>query len=187
KYKATCKDVSGGSWYYGAQANRGAQFVSSSSLFLCAFSGKFPWLLITVLELFLLLNSWHMRVELLFHEHQFKVRFISISSIRVSTIKLKTVKQETRSLRFKKDQHYSSFSSYTARLRVPKTLTRAQKEQRAIEVIQGLRLERCQDTMIGHIHKNMICIRFREHFSSTSQASNVNQDSLINLIPKPPI
>ena len=78
--------------------------------------------------------------------------------------------------------------TYTARLRVPRTLTREQKEQRAIEVIQGLGLERyvsssrgfrtnqmkvgllittwsvcyrCQDTMIGHIHKNMICIRFR--------------------------
>ncbi|CAN7069314.1 unnamed protein product [Brassica rapa subsp. trilocularis] len=39
--------------------------------------------------------------------------------------------------------------TYAARLRLPKTLTREQKEQRAIEVIQELGLERCQDTMIG--------------------------------------
>nr|VDD18470.1 unnamed protein product [Brassica oleracea] len=39
--------------------------------------------------------------------------------------------------------------TYAARLRLPKTLTREQKEQRAIGVIQELGLERCQDTMIG--------------------------------------
>ncbi|PKI42952.1 hypothetical protein CRG98_036750 [Punica granatum] len=39
--------------------------------------------------------------------------------------------------------------SYAARLRLPKTLTREQKEKRAIDVIYELGLERCQDTMIG--------------------------------------
>ncbi|XP_050226949.1 ABC transporter G family member 22-like isoform X1 [Mercurialis annua] len=39
--------------------------------------------------------------------------------------------------------------TYAARLRLPKTLTREQKEKRAIDVIYELGLERCQDTMIG--------------------------------------
>ncbi|CAD5330994.1 unnamed protein product [Arabidopsis thaliana] len=39
--------------------------------------------------------------------------------------------------------------TYAARLRLPKTLTREQKKQRALDVIQELGLERCQDTMIG--------------------------------------
>ncbi|VVB05467.1 unnamed protein product [Arabis nemorensis] len=39
--------------------------------------------------------------------------------------------------------------TYTALLRLPKTLTKQQKEQRAVGVIQELGLERCQDTMIG--------------------------------------
>ncbi|EOA25273.1 hypothetical protein CARUB_v10018588mg [Capsella rubella] len=39
--------------------------------------------------------------------------------------------------------------TYTARLRLPKTLTTQEKEQRAVSVIQELGLERCQDTMIG--------------------------------------
>ncbi|KAF2603535.1 hypothetical protein F2Q70_00027003 [Brassica cretica] len=39
--------------------------------------------------------------------------------------------------------------TYTALLRLPKTLTKQQKEQRAINIIQELSLERCQDTMIG--------------------------------------
>ncbi|CAA7019220.1 unnamed protein product [Microthlaspi erraticum] len=39
--------------------------------------------------------------------------------------------------------------TYTALLRLPKVLTKQQKEQRAISVIQELGLERCQDTMIG--------------------------------------
>ncbi|CAH2064318.1 unnamed protein product [Thlaspi arvense] len=39
--------------------------------------------------------------------------------------------------------------TYTALLRLPKTLTKQQKEQRAVSVIQELGLERCQDTMIG--------------------------------------
>uniref|UniRef100_A0A1J3CRQ5 ABC transporter G family member 22 n=1 Tax=Noccaea caerulescens TaxID=107243 RepID=A0A1J3CRQ5_NOCCA len=39
--------------------------------------------------------------------------------------------------------------TYAARLRLPKTLTREQKEQRALDVIHELGLERCQDTMIG--------------------------------------
>ncbi|KAJ4904593.1 ABC-2 type transporter family protein [Raphanus sativus] len=39
--------------------------------------------------------------------------------------------------------------TYTALLRLPKTLTKLQKEQRAVSVIQELGLERCQDTMIG--------------------------------------
>ncbi|CAG7860947.1 unnamed protein product [Brassica rapa] len=59
-----------------------------SSLFVISFSlcflGNFPWFLITILELFLLLNSWHIKVELLFHEHQF--RFISFSTITSSFI-----------------------------------------------------------------------------------------------------
>ncbi|KAL2900912.1 ABC transporter G family member 22 [Bienertia sinuspersici] len=38
---------------------------------------------------------------------------------------------------------------YAAYLRLPKTLTKQQKEQRAMEVICELGLERCQDTMIG--------------------------------------
>ncbi|VVA99490.1 unnamed protein product [Arabis nemorensis] len=39
--------------------------------------------------------------------------------------------------------------TYAARLCLPKTLTREQKEQRAFDVMQELNLERCQDTMIG--------------------------------------
>ncbi|KAG6636018.1 hypothetical protein CIPAW_11G082100 [Carya illinoinensis] len=39
--------------------------------------------------------------------------------------------------------------TYAALLRLPKTLTREQKEKRAIDVIYELGLERCQDTMIG--------------------------------------
>ncbi|XP_010553412.1 PREDICTED: ABC transporter G family member 27 isoform X2 [Tarenaya hassleriana] len=39
--------------------------------------------------------------------------------------------------------------TYTALLRLPQTLTKHQKEQRALSVIQELGLERCQDTMIG--------------------------------------
>ncbi|TYI44441.1 hypothetical protein ES332_A01G236200v1 [Gossypium tomentosum] len=38
---------------------------------------------------------------------------------------------------------------YAARLRLPKVLTRQQKEKRAVDVIYELGLERCQDTMIG--------------------------------------
>lgn len=39
--------------------------------------------------------------------------------------------------------------TFAARLRLPSTLTKQQKEQRAIDVIYELGLERCQDTMIG--------------------------------------
>ncbi|KAK4777517.1 hypothetical protein SAY87_017704 [Trapa incisa] len=39
--------------------------------------------------------------------------------------------------------------TYAARLRLPKSLTREQKEKRATDVILELGLERCQDTMIG--------------------------------------
>ncbi|CAL0310560.1 unnamed protein product [Lupinus luteus] len=39
--------------------------------------------------------------------------------------------------------------TYAARLKLPKTLTREQKEKRALDVIYELGLERCQDTMIG--------------------------------------
>ncbi|KAK8315340.1 hypothetical protein V6Z12_D01G234100 [Gossypium hirsutum] len=39
--------------------------------------------------------------------------------------------------------------TYAARLRLPKVLTRQQKEKRAVDVIYELGLERCQDTMIG--------------------------------------
>ncbi|KAJ6406800.1 hypothetical protein OIU84_010337 [Salix udensis] len=39
--------------------------------------------------------------------------------------------------------------TYAALLRLPKTLTKEQKQKRAIEVIYELGLERCQDTMIG--------------------------------------
>ncbi|KAK4478810.1 hypothetical protein RD792_014309 [Penstemon davidsonii] len=39
--------------------------------------------------------------------------------------------------------------SYAARLRLPRTLTKQEKDQRAIDVICELGLERCQDTMIG--------------------------------------
>ncbi|XP_010917903.1 ABC transporter G family member 22 [Elaeis guineensis] len=39
--------------------------------------------------------------------------------------------------------------TYTALLRLPKTMTRQQKEERAMDVIYELGLERCQDTMIG--------------------------------------
>ncbi|ONK81882.1 uncharacterized protein A4U43_C01F33830 [Asparagus officinalis] len=39
--------------------------------------------------------------------------------------------------------------TYAARLRLPKTMTKQQKEQRALDVIYELGLERCQDTMIG--------------------------------------
>lgn len=39
--------------------------------------------------------------------------------------------------------------TYVARLRLPKTLTREEKDQRALDVIDELGLERCQDTMIG--------------------------------------
>ncbi|KAL6988166.1 ABC transporter G member 22 [Sarracenia purpurea var. burkii] len=39
--------------------------------------------------------------------------------------------------------------TYAALLRLPKTLTKQEKEKRAIDVICELGLERCQDTMIG--------------------------------------
>ncbi|CAL5422144.1 unnamed protein product [Camellia sinensis] len=39
--------------------------------------------------------------------------------------------------------------TYAALLRLPKTLTKQEKEKRAIDVIDELGLERCQDTMIG--------------------------------------
>ncbi|CAH9117565.1 unnamed protein product [Cuscuta europaea] len=39
--------------------------------------------------------------------------------------------------------------TYAARLRLPKTLTREEKERRAMDVICELGLERCQDTMVG--------------------------------------
>ncbi|XP_015900453.1 ABC transporter G family member 22 isoform X1 [Ziziphus jujuba] len=39
--------------------------------------------------------------------------------------------------------------TYAALLRLPKALTKEQKEKRAIDVIHELGLERCQDTMIG--------------------------------------
>ncbi|KAJ6864647.1 hypothetical protein NC651_035259 [Populus alba x Populus x berolinensis] len=39
--------------------------------------------------------------------------------------------------------------TYAALLRLPKTLTKEQKQKRAIDVIYELGLERCQDTMIG--------------------------------------
>lgn len=39
--------------------------------------------------------------------------------------------------------------TYAALLRLPKTLTKQEKEQRATDVIHELGLERCQDTMIG--------------------------------------
>ncbi|XP_044509465.1 ABC transporter G family member 22 isoform X2 [Mangifera indica] len=39
--------------------------------------------------------------------------------------------------------------TYAALLRLPKTLTKQEKEKRAIDVIYELGLERCQDTMIG--------------------------------------
>ncbi|XVE96231.1 hypothetical protein REPUB_Repub02eG0204000 [Reevesia pubescens] len=39
--------------------------------------------------------------------------------------------------------------TYAARLRLPKTLTKQQKEKQAIDAIYELGLERCQDTMIG--------------------------------------
>ncbi|KAE8125236.1 hypothetical protein FH972_020069 [Carpinus fangiana] len=39
--------------------------------------------------------------------------------------------------------------TYAALLRLPKTLTKEQKEKRAVDVIFELGLERCQDTMIG--------------------------------------
>ncbi|MQL86844.1 hypothetical protein Taro_019376 [Colocasia esculenta] len=39
--------------------------------------------------------------------------------------------------------------TYAALLRLPRTLTRLQKEERAMDVIYELGLERCQDTMIG--------------------------------------
>ncbi|GMJ13975.1 Arabidopsis thaliana ATP-binding cassette G22, ATP-binding cassette G22 [Hibiscus trionum] len=39
--------------------------------------------------------------------------------------------------------------TYAARLRLPRVLTKQQKEKRAIDVINELGLERCQDTMIG--------------------------------------
>ncbi|XP_011077784.1 ABC transporter G family member 22 isoform X2 [Sesamum indicum] len=39
--------------------------------------------------------------------------------------------------------------SYAARLRLPRTLTKEEKDQRATDVICELGLERCQDTMIG--------------------------------------
>ncbi|KAG2683173.1 hypothetical protein I3760_10G020300 [Carya illinoinensis] len=59
------------------------------------------------------------------------------------------------------DQPYSKFLksrigfvtqddvTYAALLRLPKTLTREQKEKRAVDVIYELGLERCQDTTIG--------------------------------------
>ncbi|KAL2345331.1 hypothetical protein Fmac_006616 [Flemingia macrophylla] len=39
--------------------------------------------------------------------------------------------------------------TYAARLRLPNTLTKEEKEKRALDVIEELGLERCQDTMIG--------------------------------------
>ncbi|KAJ8649626.1 hypothetical protein MRB53_002649 [Persea americana] len=39
--------------------------------------------------------------------------------------------------------------TYAALLRLPKTLTKQQKEERAMDVISELGLERCQDTLIG--------------------------------------
>ncbi|XP_051152388.1 ABC transporter G family member 22 isoform X2 [Andrographis paniculata] len=39
--------------------------------------------------------------------------------------------------------------AYTARLRLPRTLTKEEKVQRAMDVVYELGLERCQDTMIG--------------------------------------
>ncbi|KAL4200420.1 hypothetical protein AMTRI_Chr03g56420 [Amborella trichopoda] len=39
--------------------------------------------------------------------------------------------------------------TYAALLRLPKTLTKQQKEERALDVIHELGLERCQDTVIG--------------------------------------
>ncbi|CAN4113914.1 unnamed protein product [Withania somnifera] len=39
--------------------------------------------------------------------------------------------------------------TYAARLRLPKKLTKEEKDKRAIDVIYELGLERCQDTMIG--------------------------------------
>nr|ABR17189.1 unknown [Picea sitchensis] len=39
--------------------------------------------------------------------------------------------------------------TYTALLRLPRTLTKHQREQRAQEVVRELGLERCQDTIIG--------------------------------------
>ncbi|PIN22044.1 Transporter, ABC superfamily (Breast cancer resistance protein) [Handroanthus impetiginosus] len=39
--------------------------------------------------------------------------------------------------------------TYAARLRLPRTLTKEEKDQRATDVIYELGLERCQDTMIG--------------------------------------
>ncbi|KAK7345195.1 hypothetical protein VNO77_15769 [Canavalia gladiata] len=39
--------------------------------------------------------------------------------------------------------------TYAARLRLPKSFTKEQKEKRALDVIYELGLERCQDTMIG--------------------------------------
>ncbi|XP_027350659.1 ABC transporter G family member 22 isoform X2 [Abrus precatorius] len=39
--------------------------------------------------------------------------------------------------------------TYAARLKLPHTLTKEQKEKRALDVIEELGLERCQDTMIG--------------------------------------
>ncbi|KAK6131623.1 hypothetical protein DH2020_034637 [Rehmannia glutinosa] len=39
--------------------------------------------------------------------------------------------------------------TYAARLRLPRTLTNEEKDQRAADVIYELGLERCQDTMIG--------------------------------------
>ncbi|KAL0337078.1 UNVERIFIED_CONTAM: ABC transporter G family member 22 [Sesamum calycinum] len=39
--------------------------------------------------------------------------------------------------------------TYSARLRLPRTLTKEEKDQRAMDVIDELGLERCQDTMIG--------------------------------------
>ncbi|XP_017416341.1 ABC transporter G family member 22 isoform X3 [Vigna angularis] len=39
--------------------------------------------------------------------------------------------------------------TYAARLRLPNILTKEQKEKRALDVIEELGLERCQDTMIG--------------------------------------
>lgn len=39
--------------------------------------------------------------------------------------------------------------TYTALLRLPKTLSKEEKEKRAVDVICELGLERCQDTMIG--------------------------------------
>ncbi|KAL6901819.1 hypothetical protein ACP4OV_004695 [Aristida adscensionis] len=39
--------------------------------------------------------------------------------------------------------------TYAALLRLPKTMTRQQKEERAMDIIYELGLERCQDTMIG--------------------------------------